>query len=111
MSCVRERGRRLLGQLGRRGAVQLLEQPRSLVEMERADLQQLVARTLGEPAGKAVMQVGAGALRETAVRDLADEHVLELERVLAGDGRSLLEHHEVAPDELLERAAYVLHLG
>ena len=107
---ARERVRGLLGELRRSGAVELLEQAGRLVEMERADLEQLVAGALAEPLRERVVQVGARGLREPAVRDLADEHVLELERVLAADRRARLAHDEIARDELLERALDVVHV-
>src|SRR5204862_3053802 len=46
---VREGDRGLLGQLRRRLTVQLGEQPRGLVEMEGADLDELVAGAGGQP--------------------------------------------------------------
>jgi hypothetical protein len=60
---VRERFRRLLAEIGGHRAVELAEQARGLVEMEGADLDELVARTLAEPAGEAAVQVCAGARR------------------------------------------------
>jgi hypothetical protein len=99
---VGEGERRLLGELLRRRTVELPQQPRRLVEMEGADLEQLGAGPLGEPARVAVVQVGARALREAGVGDLADQHVLELERLLAADRRPLLAHDEVAEEEAVE---------
>ena len=95
---------------GGRRAVELGEQGRGLVEVERADLEQLDAGALAEPVGERTVQVGARALRETGVRHLADEHVLDLERLLAVDGRARLAHDEVAEQELVERGMDVVHL-
>ena len=52
---IRQRLRRFLAQLCRSGAVELCEQAGSLVEMERADLEQLVAGALAEPLGERVV--------------------------------------------------------
>ena len=101
---VRQRHRRLLAQLGGRRAVELGEEHRRLVEVERADLEQLVARAVVQPLGERVVQVGAGALRERRVGDLADEHVLELVGLLAADRRARLADDEIAEQQLLDAA-------
>src|SRR5207237_10127161 len=77
-----ERRGSLLRELGRRFALELLVQPRRLVEMERADLQQLLAGALRQPCGEERVVLGARRLRQPAVGALADQDVLELERRL-----------------------------
>ena len=107
---MRELGRSLLGELGRRRAVELREQPRRLVEVEGADLDELLAGALAEPVRKQQMKVGARALREAGIRDLADEHVLELEGLLAADRGALLAKHEVAEEQVVEQRDDVLDI-
>ena len=46
--------------------------------------------------------VGAGGLREARIRDLADQHVLEAERLLAADRGALLGSDEVAQEEIVQ---------
>src|SRR5207237_9338756 len=82
---------------GRR-AVELGLQPRRLVEVERADLEQLVARALVEPLRKARVILGAGRLGPPGIGDLADQDVLEPVRGLAGDRRAALADDEVAQE-------------
>ena len=50
-----------------------------MVEVVRADLQQLFARVLSQPLGEALVVTGASGLGEPAVRNLADHHMLELD--------------------------------
>src|SRR5262249_61104465 len=72
-----ERARRLAGEISRRRAVELCKQRRSVVEVVRSDLEQLVSGPLPEPLGEARVMLGARRLREARVRDVADEDVLE----------------------------------
>src|SRR4029077_3472711 len=73
-----ERLRGLLLQLGGSRAVQLRKQCRRTLQVERADLEQLLAGALFQPFGEACVMLGAGRLREAGVGDLADQHMLEL---------------------------------
>ncbi len=67
-----------------------------MVEVVGADLEQLVAGALVQPLRDLLVQLGARALRETRVRDVADQDVLEAVRGLAGDRGAALAHDEVA---------------
>ena len=64
-------------ELGRRRAVQVGEERRRVVEVVRADLEQLVARSLAEPLRKARMVTRPRRFRQARVGDIADEDVLE----------------------------------
>src|SRR5215211_8867399 len=98
------------GEVGRRRPVELGQQRARLVEVERADLEQFVAGSIVEPVGEAQVVLGPRSLRETAVRDLADQHVLEAVGLLAGDRRAGLGDHEVARKPLVDDAVDVLDL-
>ena len=73
------------------------------VEMVRADLHQLVAGAIVQPARERLVELRPRRLAQASVRDLGDEDVLEAERALAGDRRALLEHDELARDERVEQ--------
>ena len=70
--------------------------------MEGEDLDELLAGALAEPSGEQQVEVGARSLRQPRIRDLADEHVLELERLLAADRGSVLAENEVAEEQVVE---------
>src|SRR5581483_6818132 len=72
LACMCQRRRSLFVQVRRRGAVELGEQASGLVEVERADLDELVPRALLQPAGERAMQLGTGDLRQAGVRNLTD---------------------------------------
>ena len=91
-------------ELDRRGAVELGEQRGRAVEVEGADLEQLLAGPLLQPLGEARVMLGARRLGETRVRDLADQDVLELVRRLAADRRARLVEDELAQQQVVERA-------
>ena len=99
---------RVVHELLRSGAVELLEQRHRMVEVVGADLDQLLARTLLEPAGEARMVAGAGGLRQPCVGHLADQHVLEAEGDLAADRRARLGQQEVAQEQVVEGVADIL---
>ena len=98
-----ERGRSRDPQLVGRPALELLAEQHRAVEMVRADLHQLVAGAIVEPAREGFVELRPRRLAQASVCDLGDEDVLEAERALAGDRRAVLEHDEVARDECIER--------
>src|SRR4029077_12637888 len=110
-TCVRELGRGLLGEVRGCPSIELGEQPARLVEMESADLDELLPRPLAEPVREQEVEVGARALRESGVRDLPDEHVLELEGLLAADRRAILAQNEVPEEQVVDDGVDVLDLG
>ena len=73
-----------------------------MVEVVGADLEQLLVRALPQPLGEPRVVLGPARLRETAVRNLLDQHVLEAIRRLAGDRRARLPRDEVAKQEIVE---------
>ncbi len=81
------------------------------VEMVRPDLEELVPGSLAEPLGEARVVLRASELREAAVRDLADEEVLEPVRRLAGDRRARLAEQELPREEVVEQLVDVLEVG
>ena len=54
------------------------------------------------------MVLRSRGLRQARVRDLADEDVLEAERLLAGDRRALLVRQEIAQHEVVQRVLDLL---
>ena len=82
-----------------------------MVEVVRTDLQQLLARTILQPAREAAVQAGALLLRQPCVGDLADEHVLEAEGPLPADRRARLAQRELPQLEILERRLDVVRVG
>ena len=79
-----------------------------MIEVVAADLDQLVAGALLEPAGEPRVVVRPRRLGQACVGDLADEHVLETERDLAADRRARLGEQEVAEQQVVDRLADVL---
>ena len=94
-------------QVFRRASLELLAQRHRAVEVERADLEQLVADAFAQPLREGRVQLGAHRLAEPAVRDLADEHVLEAERALSGDRRAFLHGDELSVEQRLEQVGHV----
>ena len=87
---------------GRR-AVELLEQRRRLVEVVRADLEQLVARPARASQSATCWCSSARArLGEPGVGDVADQDVLEAVGALARDRRAALAGDEVALEQVVE---------
>src|SRR6185503_15754562 len=74
----------------RRRAVEVGEERCRVVEVVRADLEQLVARPLAEPLCEARMVTCPRRFRETRVGDIADEDVLEAIRGLLRERRTQL---------------------
>ena len=97
--CLRRHPRQLFGRM----SVELGVEKARLVEVIRTDLDQLLVGLLAQPLGKACVVFGAPGLRQTAVRDLADEHVLEAIRRLAADRRTLFAGDEVAQEQVVEQ--------
>src|SRR5205807_7147986 len=100
-----------LRQLGRARAVELEVDRARLLQMVRADLEQLLAGPVGEPVGECLVQLGAGRLRERRVRDLADQDVLEPVRALARDRRPRLLEDELAEEEVVEEPVEPFEVG
>ena len=73
-----------------------------LIEVVRADLQQLLLGLLAQPLRKACVVLRAAGLREPAVGDLADQDVLEAVRRLAADRRALRPGDQVAQQQVVE---------
>ena len=109
-ACLGQRLGRVAPELVRHRAVQLGGQFRGMVEVIGTDLQELVARAFLQPLGERGMVIGPRGLRDAAVSDLADEHVLELVGLLAADRRALLWNHEVAEEQVLEQLVERLEL-
>ena len=78
--------------------------------MEGTNLEQLVSRSFAEPLRERLVEVGPCALRERRVRNLTDEHVLELVRLLAADRRPRLAHDEIADEKPLDAVFDVVDL-
>ena len=98
-----ERAGRLARQIGRRGAVELGEQRRGMVEVVCADLEQLVAGSLAQPLGEAGVVLRAGRFRQARVGDVANEYVLEAIRGLVLERRARLSDDQVAEQEVVDR--------
>jgi hypothetical protein len=73
-----------------------------LVEVIRANLDHFLVGLLAQPFREACVVFGAPGLRQTAVRDLADEHVLEAIRRLSANRRTLFSCDEVAQEQVVE---------
>ena len=82
-----------------------------MVEVVGPDLDELLARDLVQPVGDLLVQLGAGALGEARVGDVADEDVLEAVRALARDRRAALAGDEVAQEQVVEDGLEILDLG
>src|SRR5206468_12540607 len=92
LSRLLQRRCRLSRELRRSDPVELGEQRDRLVQMIGTDLEQLLPGPLSEPGGEMRMVLRTCRLRESRVRDLPDQDVLEAVRLLAGDrGTRLLE--------------------
>jgi hypothetical protein len=78
--------------------------------VECADLEQLVAGPLLQPAGEARVERRAGRLGKPLIGDLANEDMLELERVLAGDRGACFRDDQVAHHEAVHRRLQVVEL-
>jgi hypothetical protein len=89
-------------ELARDRAVELREQRGRLVEVVRADLGELVAGALADPGGERSVLLRALRLAHPAVRDVADEHVLEAEGEIARDARALFRDDELALEQAVE---------
>ena len=74
-----------------------------MVEVVRADLEQLVAGSRAQPLGEPRVVRRPRRLREARVRDVTDEDVLEAIRLLIGEGRLGLVDDEIAQLEVVER--------
>ena len=73
-----------------------------VVEVVGADLEQLLVGLLAQPLREAGVILGPPGFRETAVGDLADEHVLEPVGRFTGDRRPLFARDEIAQEEVVE---------
>ena len=71
--------------------------------MVRADLDELLARSLCEPLGEPRVVLRASELRHARVRDLANERVLEPVRDLARDRRARLAQQELPLEQVVEQ--------
>src|SRR5205085_673390 len=103
-----EHVRRRPRELERRAAVELLEQVRRLVEVVRADLEQLLVGTLAQPLRKVLVVLRTRRLRQRGVRNLADEDVLEAVRDLAREAGVQLAREEIAHEQVVERVLEVV---
>jgi len=101
----------LVCELRRRPTLELSDQRGSLIEVVGADLEQLLAGPLMQPAREAGMEVGAHRLGEAGIRDLADQNVLEAVRRLTRDGRAGLRHEELAQEQRFEHALELVEVG
>ena len=95
-------------ELGGHGAVELSEQRGRLVEVVRANLHELLGAALLEPVGEAPVQRCPGVLREPRVGDIANQDVLEAERLLARDRRAVLARDEIPLEQLVERGVHAV---
>ena len=86
-------------------------EPAGGLQVVGANLGQLVPRALAEPAGEALVQLGAGRLGEARVGDLADQDVLEAIGKLARDRRPPLLEQELAQEQVVDERLGVLELG
>ena len=82
-----------------------------MIEVVGADLDEFLARDLVQPVGDLLVQVGAGALGQTGVGDVADEDVLEAVGALARDRRAALAGDEVAQEQVVEDGLEIVDLG
>ena len=81
---------------------------RCLVEVVRANLEQLLVCAFLQPVGELLVVVGAGGLGERGVRDLADQHVLEAVRDLAREAGVRLSRQEIADEQVVERVVEIV---
>ena len=79
--------------------------------MVGADLEQLLAGALAQPACEALVQVGPRGFGETRVRDLADQDVLEAVGGLSRDRRAQLRDEELAQQQGVEHRIELVDLG
>ena len=70
--------------------------------MVGANLEQLLVGSFAQPLRELRVVLGAARLRQAAVGDLLDQHVLEPVRRLAGDRRAGLARDEVAQQQVVE---------
>ena len=101
-----EGGRGLGAEVVGDAAVELRQQRRGTLEVERLRLDEVV-RTRAQPFGERAVERCADALREPAVGDVADQDVPEAVRDLAGDRRDRLARQDLAVDEIGERGVDV----
>src|SRR5206468_4040065 len=73
------------------------------VEVEGTDLHELLDPAPVQPRSERSVQLGAVGLRKPRIGDLADEDVLEPERVLAGDRGARLPLDEIPYQQRVER--------
>ena len=98
-----------LERLGRRPGEVLRDRPRELdqqvggvLEVVRTNLGELVPSPARNPRCEHLMLLGAPRFAHPAVRDVADQHVLEAIGVIARDARPLLGDDELSLDQPLE---------
>ena len=102
---------RATGELGRDCAVELLEQRGRLLEVIGTDLDELLSGPFVQPVGELDVELGPRSLDEPGVGDVANEHVLEAVRMLAGDRGAALTGDEVAQQQVVEHRLDFLELG
>ena len=100
---LHERGRSLMRELLRRRTFELGEELDGLVEVVRADLDELLTRPLCEPFGESRVVLRASELRHARVGDLANERVLEPVRDLARDRRARLAQEKLPLQQIVEQ--------
>ena len=111
LCCLHERARGLLRELLGRRALELGEELDGPIEVVRANLDELLARSLGEPLREARVVLRTRELRHARVRDLADQGVLEAVRRLARDRRARLAEQELALQEVVEQGLVLRDVG
>ena len=102
LSCDLEHVRGRLRELERRPPVELGQEQTRLIQVVRADLQQLLVGALAQPFGELLVVLGARRLRQPRVCDFADQHVLEAVRDLAGEARPGLAREQIADEQVVE---------
>ncbi len=106
-----QRCRGLLRELLGRRTLELGQELDRLVEVVRADLDELLARALREPLGEARVVLRPRELRHARVGDLADERVLEPVGGLARDRRARLAQEELALEQVVEQRLVLGDVG
>jgi len=71
------------------------------------DLRELVVCALADPRGESLVLLGALRLADAAVRDVADQDVLEAEGAIAGDRRPFLWDNEIAREQRVDDGSHV----